>query len=306
MRVVRGLAAAVSPSPISVDAVALGNFDGVHLGHRAILARALALGRAGVYTFRPHPAKVLAPERAPALIESYERKIERLDAAGIVVVIEEPFDAAFASRGAEAFLAALVEKTAARAIVVGADFTFGHRREGDVAFLGAWCKGRGVTAAVVEPVVVDGVAVSSTRVRAALVAGDVALARRLLGRAPAVRGPVVRGKERGRTIGFPTANLAPENEAIPKPGVYAGLAVIGAERRPAVVNIGHTPTFGRNPLSVEAHIFDFARDVYGETIELRFVERLRDERRFEDVAELRAQIAADCAAARLITMGDDV
>ncbi|MBI3073478.1 MAG: bifunctional riboflavin kinase/FAD synthetase [Deltaproteobacteria bacterium] len=305
MLVVRGLAAE-SSSSLSVDAVALGNFDGVHLGHRAVLDRAKRYGRAAVYTFRPHPAKVLAPDRAPALLESYDRKIERLRDAGVAVVIEEPFDAAFAARSAEVFLETLFGATKTRGIVVGADFTFGHRREGNVGYLSAWGARRRIDTAVVEPVLVDGGVVSSTRIRAALGAGDVALAARLLGRAPALRGVVVRGKERGRAIGFPTVNLATENEAIPKTGVYVAVAQLATERRRAVVNIGHAPTFGANALTVEAHLFDFARDIYGETVELGLVSRLRDERPFGDVAELRAQIAADCDRARAIALGEAI
>jgi riboflavin kinase/FMN adenylyltransferase len=286
----------------------IGNFDGLHLGHRAIVdtvtSRARARGgEAVVYTFDPHPRKVLQPDRAPGLLTTLEQKLEGLEALGVDVVIVERFDMAFASLSPEHFVRGYVhERVRPVEVYVGYDFHFGKDREGSMKLLTELGPHLGFSVTIVPEVTVRGRDVNSTRIRGLLAEGDVAEAATLLGRAYTVRGRVVRGDERGRTLGFPTANLDPENEVLPGSGVYAGrvrLLEPAEAPRPAVVNVGRRPTFGASdPLLVEAHLLDFEGDLYGRRLDLAFEQRLRDERRFPDVAALRGQIAADAREAR--------
>lgn len=290
-------------------ALAVGNFDGVHVGHRHLLARvrdaAAAIGGDAVaLTFEPHPTRVIAPERASPVITGLDRKLELLAAEGLDAAVVLRFDHAFAAQSPRDFVASVIAGLGAREVFVGGDFRFGHDRSGDGAALAAMGAEFDFRAQVV-PQVTDaaGETVSSSRVRRALAAGDLPLAKRLLGRDFDLDGLVVLGDRRGRTLGFPTANLATPCEALPRDGVYAArVTVLGAgddTAHPAVVNIGHRPTF-RAGRSIEAHLLDGDHALYGRTLRVAFAARLRDERRFDGVDALVAQIRDDVAAARAI------
>jgi len=287
----------------------VGNFDGLHVGHQEILRivteRARARdGEAAVYTFEPHPRKVLRPAQAPKLLTTLEQKLERIDAAGVDVAIVEPFDAEFARRSAEDFVREVLHaRIGPREVYVGYDFRFGHDREGSMRTLTELGPHLGFAVTIVPEVTVGGRDVNSTRIRELLGEGRVEEARELLGRPYCVRGSVVEGDRRGRTLGFPTVNLAPENEVLPALGVYAGrLRVLGAAagaELPAVVNVGRRPTFKEGgEVLAEAHVIDWSGDLYGQRVEIGFLHHLRDERRFPDVEALRRQIEADRDAAR--------
>ncbi len=288
------------------SAIAIGNFDGVHVGHRALIARARALAAAhdatsAVLTFDPHPSVVLAPGAAPPRLASLSRRLELLDAAGIDAVVVEPFTRELAALAPSAFVdTVLVRGLRARAIVVGYDFAYGAGRAGTPAALRAQAGQAGVELDVVSPVEVGGQVASSTRIRALLRAGDVAAASELLGRAWDVDGAVVHGAKRGRAIGIPTANIATETELVIAPGIYAvTLAVAGGRPLPAVASLGTNPTFvAQGGLVLEVHVLDWEGDLYGQRVRTAFVARLRDEAKFDSVDELVAQIRRDIAQAR--------
>ncbi len=282
-----------------------GNHDGVHLGHRALLAAARRIadpaGFAAVaLTFDPHPAAVLAPDRAPALLTTIERRSELLRALGADEVVVQRCARAFASLAPEEFVrSVLVERLRARGVVVGADFRFGRGRSGDVTRLRELGGEHGFGVSTVDPVIVDGEVVSSTRVRAALVSGGVRDAATLLGRVHDVDGRVVRGDGRGRSIGVPTANLDCDPVLLPSDGVYAVVLRVHGEREllQGVANLGVRPTFAAGR-SVEVHLFDIDRDLYDRRVRVGFVERLRSERKFDGIDALKAQIAQDVNDAR--------
>jgi len=299
-------------APLTRPVLTIGNFDGIHLGHRAILeiviARARALrGDAVVYTFDPHPRKVISPQAAPRLLTTGEQKLELLAEAGVDAVIVERFDPAFARTPPDVFIRDYVHaRIRPREVYVGYDFHFGRDREGSMRMLTELGPRLGFSVTIIPEVVVGDGDVNSTRIRELLAKGGVEEAAQLLGRDYTVRGRVVRGEARGRTLGFPTANLEPENEVLPAPGVYAGFlrcldgaAPGGAARLPAVTNVGTRPTFGASERVVaEAHLIDFAGDLYERRVELSFHSHLRPERRFADASALRAQIELDRSEAR--------
>jgi riboflavin kinase/FMN adenylyltransferase len=282
-----------------------GNHDGVHLGHRALLSAAREAAarldaRAVALTFDPHPAAVLAPDRAPPLLTTIARRSELLSALGADEVRVVRFDRPFAAQSPEAFVeAVLVRDLSARGVVIGPDFRFGKGRAGDTARLAELGRERGFEVIEVPPVVVEGEPVSSTRVRAALIAGEVETAARLLARPHDVDGTVVRGDSRGRTIGFPTANLDCDPVLLPRDGVYAVVArdLAGSEIVHGVANLGVRPTFAAGR-SVEVHLLDFERDLYDRRMRVAFVARLRGEQKFSGIEELKAQISRDTVAAR--------
>jgi len=294
--------------PLARPAVALGNFDGVHAGHQALLTAAVDAARARggdavVYTFEPHPARVLAPQLAPPLIATRERKLELLAAAGIDVCVVEQFTLELASLPPEAFLdQILVRALRAETAVVGYDFTYGRKRAGNARSLIAYGREHGFEVEVIPPVEVEGIVASSTKVRDFALQGKLDGVRLLLGRNLDVDGRVVRGAGRGRQLGVPTANIElPPEQLLPKPGVYAvrgrvldsGLAYAG------VANLGTNPTFvAAGALSLEVHIFDFEQDLYGRQVRVEFVERIRGERRFDGVDALVAQIRSDIERGR--------
>jgi riboflavin kinase/FMN adenylyltransferase len=292
-------------------AVAIGNFDGVHLGHQALIraARAQAEARdadAAVLTFTPHPARVFAPALAPPLIMSLERRLELFAELGMDVAVVEPFTRAFAAVEAEDFVRdVLAGALRAREVVVGYDFSFGRGRRGNPRLLGELGGQLGLGVTVVPPVTVDGLTCSSTKVREFVLEGRVEGAALLLGRPFEIVGPVVRGAGRGRQIGFPTANLRPEAELLPGVGIYAARARIldgggGASASfRAALSVGRNPTFvDAGAVSVEAHLLDFDGDLYDRRLRVEVVQRLRDERRFSSVEELVAAIREDVARAR--------
>jgi riboflavin kinase/FMN adenylyltransferase len=285
---------------------AIGNFDGVHLGHRAILKAAIdharaAGGTAFALTFDPLPAKVLAPARAPRLILTPDDKLEMLRLSGTDGVIVLDFTRELSRLSPRDFVRDYLRaKIGVREVVVGHSVSFGHNRAGNAAMMVELGREFGFDTEVVGPIKIDGLEVSSTKVREAIAAGDLRGAARLLGRYHFLRGPVVRGRERGRTIGFPTANLASETECIPPDGVYATRVILDDGAYPAITNIGMRPTFSETERSIEAHSFDFTRDLYGTRIKLELIERIRAERKFDNADALKAQIALDLSKVREI------
>lgn len=284
------------------SAVTLGNFDGVHVGHQALIRTARGLGRAVAFTFEPHPAKVLQPEMAPRLITSTERKLELLEECGVEATVLQPFTLAYARTQPTDFEAALFDTLGAAYVVVGTDFTYGQRRAGTVETLGKAAQARGAALHVVQPVTVDGVVVSSTKIRELLLAGRVAQAARLLGRPFDLQGTVVKGKQRGRELGFPTANLASAQDLLPGTGIYAVRARVDGEGAwlPGAASVGYNPTFGDTDLTVEVFLIDFSGDLYDRSMQVQFVERLRPERPFDSLDALKAQMAKDVARARAL------
>jgi riboflavin kinase / FMN adenylyltransferase len=282
----------------------IGNFDGLHRGHRVIIDRVLERARAGggtslVITFEPHPLAVLAPDRAPRMIVTRRQKLALFEAAGIDAVLALTFDTALAAVGAADFVAGHLDaRLGLREVYVGANFNFGRGREGDADTLVRLCAGRGITAARVEEVRFLGSAVSSSRIRRALAAGEVELAGELLGRPFAIEGKVTHGAGRGTALGIPTANLQVENELVPQDGVYVTETRLDGRGLPSVTNIGTRPTFGERALTVETHLLDAAPDLYGRPIELAFLARLRQELRFDSAQALVEQIRRDIERAR--------
>jgi riboflavin kinase / FMN adenylyltransferase len=302
MQIVRGLES--SPPDAGPSAVALGAFDGIHLGHRAILGTAVALARQGkiralACTFDRHPMEVLQPDRAPMPITTLEERLELIAGTGIDTTVVIPFTPAVASVEAKAFVQdVLIGTLEAREIVVGFNHRFGRGARGDAQLLESLAAPLGFRAHIVPALLVDGVAVSSSEIRAALQRGDLPKAERLLGRPYSIRGEVVRGAGRGRTLGFPTANVKTDRPLGLPVGVYVCRLLVGARQHQAVVNVGYRPTFGETDLSVEAHVLDFAGDLYDQRVTLTFLRRLREERKFPSVDALKEQIALDVAAAR--------
>jgi riboflavin kinase/FMN adenylyltransferase len=300
--------------PDGGSAVTIGFFDGVHLGHQLVIGEvrrlAAELGaRSAVVTFDPHPATVVRPESAPALLTDLEQRLELLAATGVDLTLVVPFDEARSKESAEDFVEGiLVRAVGARAVVVGEDFHFGHQRRGDVALLRRMGERHGfeVDGLELHASAVSGArVVSSTAIRAALADGDVADAARMLGRPYEVRGPVESGDRRGRELGFPTANVAiPEGRALPAEGVYAArYGRPDGSEHPAAVSLGRRPQFYEDHglLLLEAHLLDGPADLYGEIGSVRFVERIRGQARFDSVEALVARIAEDVAeAARLL------
>ncbi|HET8814050.1 MAG TPA: bifunctional riboflavin kinase/FAD synthetase [Solirubrobacterales bacterium] len=271
--------------------VAIGTFDGVHLGHRAVIE-----GADTVLTFDPHPLEVLHPVATPKLLMPFEVKRDVIEGLGVEELVVIPFDRDFAQRSAEDFIErVLVEKLGAKQVSVGENFRFGAKAKGDPAMLEAHPE---FETRVVPLVEVDGETVSSTRIRALVAAGEMAQARRCLGSPFMVEGTVVQGDQRGRTLGFPTANLVPDDHlVIPGHGVYAAFA----NGVPAAVNVGIRPTFesGRGVL-IETYLIDHEEDLYGKTLRVAFVERLRGERAYHEVDELIAQMHRDVEDARRV------
>jgi riboflavin kinase / FMN adenylyltransferase len=285
-------------------ALALGNFDGVHLGHQALFRRAAALGVPAALTFHPHPGKVLQPELAPKLITTLPRKLELFADAGLTAAVVVPFTDAYARTSAEAFEASLLDELRVSFLVVGRDFTYGARRAGTVATLEQAAARRAASLQVLDPVTVEGVVASSSRIREYLLEGRVSAARALLGRSFDLDGVVVRGAGRGQTLGWPTANVDTDAEIRPGPGVYAvRLKAAPFERSPwlgGAANVGSKPTFGGTEVTVEVHVLDWSGDLYGQRVRVEFLERLRPEQRFGSAPELAAQIRRDVEAARVL------
>lgn len=303
MEIIRDLDG-LPPHPYPV--VALGNFDGVHLGHRAILKTAIERARseggtAFALTFDPLPAKVLFPVHAPQLIVTPLDKLELLRRSGLDGVLVLNFTRALSKLEPRDFVRSfLLERIGARAVVVGHSVSFGHQRAGNAAVMVELGREFGFETTVVGPVKVEGESVSSTRVREFIAQGDLRAAAKLLGRCHFLSGKVVHGRERGRRIGFPTANLESETECTPPDGVYATRVVLPDGAFAAITNIGMRPTFNEPTRAIEAHIFEFNRDLYDQKIQLEMVERIRTERKFDSAEALSRQIALDVTRTREI------
>jgi riboflavin kinase/FMN adenylyltransferase len=289
--------------------VTVGNFDGVHLGHVRLLRRTVELARqwgiaAVAFTFDPHPAAILQPQNPPLPLTDRERKLDLLRPLGLDAVILYPTDYEFLSLTWRDFLEELLlGKLRVRGVVEGPDFRFGRNREGDWHLLQTWAKERGIYAELVPAVVVEGQPISSSRIRALIAAGDVSTANRLLSEPFRIRGRVVVGAKRGRTLGYPTANLADVKTILPAQGIYAGRAYLAEQAAvyPAAISIGPNPTFEEMGLKIEAYLLDFEGDLYGKIIELEFLARLRDVQRFDNVQTLIEQMHRDVIATREIT-----
>ena len=286
--------------------VTLGNFDGLHLGHQELIkntvddARRLGVCSA-VLTFEPHPLRVLAPDRAPKMLLSHKDKMQLLQSLGVDCVVIQQFDRAFAAIPAEDFVRKyLSERLRARKVWVGKDLRFGQGRGGDVAKLCAWGGQWGYEVEIVEPVTVAGERVSSSRIRELIGTGEVAAVHPMLARYYFISGKVVSGHRRGREIGFPTANIASRAEILPRDGIYATLFHLGEQVLPSVTSVGLNPTFGAGARTVESYIFRFDREIYGESVKLSFVARLREEMNFASVASLIEQIHRDVADAERV------
>lgn len=287
----------------------VGNFDGVHLGHQAILTSVLSAARARgapslLITFDPHPLAVVSPTRRPRLLMSRRQKVDALHATRLDGLLILPFDRELAAlTGQQFFEDILGSRIRFAEVHVGRNFRFGQARSGDLRSLEAIGASHGFRVVGVPQVELDGETVSSSAIRAAVEDGDVDRACRMSGRPFALVGEVVRGEGRGRRLDYPTANLAPEGELTPKRGVYVTEAVTWGVRHAAVTNVGTRPTFGDGAQSVETHVLDFDDDLYGERIEIRFLTRLRDEMTFQSPRELSDQIARDLAAAQAYFSG---
>jgi riboflavin kinase/FMN adenylyltransferase len=291
---------------ITASVVTLGNFDGIHKGHQALIGGAVAEARklgipCVVLTFEPHPLKVLAPQRAPKMLLSHKDKMQLLQALGVDVVVIQNFDLAFANLAAESFVRGLlVDRLKARRIWVGSDLRFGQGRKGGVAELKEWGGELGYSVATVDAVVVNDARVSSSRIRQLVIAGQVDAVEPMLGRYHFLSGRVVGGHRRGRDLGFPTANISTRTEVLPLDGIYATFFHLGDRRLSSVSSIGVNPTFGAGPRSIESYILSFQEDIYGTAVKLSFVKRLRAEMNFTSAAALSAQIRQDVDSAAAI------
>jgi len=293
------------PSEFKGAFITIGNFDGVHLGHHCIFQKLLreAHGenrKAVLVTFVPHPKMILHPERRPFyLLTTIEEKINLLEASGLDAVILIPFTLAYAEVTAESFiLDFLWKELQVRKIFIGHDYNFGKNKGGNKDVLTAFGKKLGFDVAVINAVSVGDTVISSTRIRKAILGGDVKTAALLLGRPYNVSGAVIEGKRRGAEMGFPTANIKPYKELLPARGVYAAVVKLEGETYRGVLNIGFNPTFGDVPLSLEVHLMDFSGNIYGKSLEVLFIDSIREERAFPGPEELARQIRKDVERAR--------
>ncbi len=294
------------PLSLARPVLTLGNFDGIHLGHRALLSRAVEDakkigGRSVVLTFEPHPLKILVPERAPRLILTHKDKMTLLQSFGVDVVIVQTFNVAFANLEADAFVQDfLVRRIGAEKMWVGKDLRFGKGRKGRVEDLIRWGKEANFAVGVVGPIEIEGHRVSSSRIRALIERGQVREAGRYLGRCHFVSGRVAAGHGRGRQLGYPTANIAARTEVVPLDGIYASILEVGGRQWRSVTSVGVNPTFGDGPRTIETYLFDFDEDLYEQSVKLFFVERIREEKKFASAALLVEQIQRDVKSAENI------
>jgi len=304
MRIIRGTKNITGPIPYPV--MAIGNFDGVHVGHQTLFRKAaeLALAREGTsiaFTFEPHPLKIIAPEKVPPLLTHFHKKMELIESCGINLVICADFTRQFADQQPRDFSKnILFEKIGVKEIVVGFDYAFGRGREGTIPYLKKMGEEFGFQVHVVEPFKLNGHTVSSSHVRELIESGQVEMASQFLGRDYSITGPVISGYKTGQAIGFPTANIDTSKVQIPGTGVYAVRVVYENKSYDAVANIGFNPTFHRDRLSVEVHIFDFNQIIYRKEIEVQFVARIRSEIEFKSADDLVVQISQDIENTRKI------
>lgn len=290
--------------------VAIGNFDGLHLGHQAILARTIQRaqekgGTSVVLTFEPHPLKVLAPEKAFKLLNTFQVKMRLVESTGVDVAFSAEFNKTFAQQSPYDFAKTFLhDKIGAKEVVVGPNFTFGRDRTGTIDELVRFGKELGFEVTVQEPVLVDGIVVSSSKIRELVREGNVGLAARMMGRYYSMEGKVMRGDGRGKTLGYPTANFRLPNELIPKEGVYAArVATLKAEgyvTLDGIVYIGAQPTFEKTDVQMEVHLFDFNEDIYGKRLLVTFVDWIRGDEKFPDGESLTRQIGKDIEKAKSV------
>lgn len=289
--------------------LSIGNFDGVHRGHQQMFASLVSHAReldvpAIVLTFDPHPIEILRPGEVPPRLTTNERKIELIEQCGVDVLITYPTDLRLLNLSPQDFFEAVVlGELDARGLVEGPNFFFGRNRAGDVEVLHQLCQQFGRMLDVVPPVFVGTQMVSSSTVRALIVEGDVTQANDLLGHRYGLRGLVTKGAVRGRTLGFPTANVTHVATVLPRDGVYAGVAYHAGESWPAAINLGPNPTFGERRRKLEAHLLGFTGDLYDQMLDIEFVSRLRDTQTFPNVDALKAQLADDIRHVRQIVSG---
>jgi riboflavin kinase / FMN adenylyltransferase len=288
--------------------LAIGVFDGVHLGHQRVMGQArddarVAGGTAVVLTFDPHPLRVLQPDKAPLLLTSTEHKLALIDKLGMDACLLLTFDKPFSLTPPEQFINTVARQTnQLQEICVGTRFRFGHDRAGDVRLMEALAPQYGFAAREIKSVMLGEEMISSTAIRQHVLRGQLDRVAAMLGRSFSLLGTVEPGDHRGRELGFPTANLNPHDEVLPPDGVYAVRVMIGPEQLGGVVNIGLRPTFASAQPSrvLEAHILDFTRELYGQKVEVLFLSKLRDEQKFPSIEALKTQIAADVHSARKI------
>lgn len=291
------------PQSIHGGAVAIGNFDGVHLGHKQIVQRLLAQsqqcgGPAIVFTFDPHPVRLLRPDQAPPPLTWTDRKAELLAQLGVDTTIAYPTDEALLRLSPEQFFQKIVtESLHARAMVEGTNFYFGHGRTGNIQVLKTLCTTAGIPLEIVDPILVGNAPVSSSRIRQLISASNITEANSMLTQPYRIRGMVRHGAARGAKIGFPTANVDAVDTLLPAVGVYAGRCAVEGRVWPAAINIGPNPTFGEQVLKVEVHLIGFNDSLYGQPLEVDFLARLRDIVQFPGIDALKAQLARDVTAA---------
>jgi riboflavin kinase/FMN adenylyltransferase len=294
--------------PFKNAVITIGNFDGVHIGHQAlfhaVIEKADAIGGTSIaMTFEPHPIRVLKPNGHPPLITLYRQKVELISSTGIDVLIGVPFTLEFAAIPARQFVEdLLIKRIGMRAIVVGKDYTFGKDRKGNLAMLQELGQALGFEVIVMDWIEMNSTLqgrISSTRIRKLVMAGKVAKARNLLGRNYQIRGTVATGRDRGgKLLGCPTANINLYDELCPQTGVYAVTVECIGQKFKGVANIGYSPTFDDHLFTVEVHLLDFSDNLYDQEIRVNFIERIRDEKKFNSIADLSAQIQKDVQTAR--------
>lgn len=289
--------------PLQPTIITIGTFDGVHLGHQSILKKLAEAKENGIYetlllTFFPHPRMVLQQDTSIKLLNTIEEKAELLDKFGIDNLIIHPFDAAFSNLSAEEFVKEiLVDKLNIHKIIIGHDHRFGKNRTADINDLVSFGKKYGFEVEQISAQEIDEIAISSTKIRKALLEGDIQLANQYLGYSYFISGKVIDGKKIGRTIGFPTANIeVKENyKLLPKNGVYIVSSQINNTMYYGMMNIGHNPTLGKNEQSIEVHFFELNEDIYNKNLEISFLEHIRDEKKFNSITELQSQLEKDKA-----------
>ena len=301
--------------PFKNAVITIGNFDGVHIGHQAlfheVIEKAVAIdGTSIAMTFEPHPLRVLQKNSLPPLITVYEQKNELIERTGIDVLICIPFTREFASLSAAAFIKdLLVAKIGMRVIVVGKDYTFGRNREGNLSVLKSYASELGYEVIVAEWIKAEREVadrISSTKIRELIMAGEVEPARKMLGRHYQIRGLVVKGRDRGgKLLGIPTANINLQDELCPKTGIYAVTVEYNQQLYKGVANIGYSPTFNDHQFTVEVHLLNFSENIYGQKIRVNFIQRIRNEKKFVGIADLKEQIHQDIKTAHKILAASD-
>ena len=301
--------------PFKNAVITIGNFDGVHIGHQAlfheVIERAADIdGTSIAMTFEPHPLRVLQKNSLPPLITVYEQKNELIERTGIDVLICIPFTREFASLSAAAFIKdLLVAKIGMRVIVVGKDYTFGRNREGNLSVLKSYASELGYEVIVAEWIKAEREVadrISSTKIRELIMAGEVEPARKMLGRHYQIRGLVVKGRDRGgKLLGIPTANINLQDELCPKTGIYAVTVEYNQRLYKGVANIGYSPTFNDHQFTVEVHLLNFSENIYGQKIRVNFIQRIRNEKKFVGIADLKEQIHQDIKTAHKILAASD-